>query len=55
MREALKKVLCPHCGAPPIPEESYFDEQKLRMENLRLKDEVYMHFSFPIVIHSSEK
>jgi homeobox-leucine zipper protein len=48
MREALKKVLCPHCGAPPIPEESYFDEQKLRMENLRLKDEVCNAFFISI-------
>ncbi|KAJ3696483.1 hypothetical protein LUZ61_000188 [Rhynchospora tenuis] len=40
MREALKKVLCPNCGASHIPEDSYFDEQKLRMENARLKEEL---------------
>ncbi|XP_020089795.1 homeobox-leucine zipper protein ROC8-like isoform X1 [Ananas comosus] len=33
MREALKNVICPSCG-------SYFDEQKLRMENARLKEEL---------------
>ncbi|KAJ3695947.1 hypothetical protein LUZ60_001324 [Juncus effusus] len=40
MREALKNVICPHCGGPPVTEDSYFDEQKLRMENARLKDEL---------------
>ncbi|KAJ4793810.1 Homeobox-leucine zipper protein ROC8 [Rhynchospora pubera] len=40
MREALKNVMCPNCGAPPISEDSYFDEQKLRMENARLKEEL---------------
>ncbi|KAJ4753197.1 Homeobox-leucine zipper protein ROC8 [Rhynchospora pubera] len=40
MREALKNVMCPNCGAPPISEDSYFDEQKLRMENTRLKEEL---------------
>lgn len=40
MREALKNVICPSCGGPPIGEDSYFDEQKLRMENAQLKEEV---------------
>ncbi|KAJ4764943.1 Homeobox-leucine zipper protein ROC8 [Rhynchospora pubera] len=40
MREALKNIMCPNCGAPPISEDSYFDEQKLRMENARLKEEL---------------
>ncbi|KAK1301956.1 Homeobox-leucine zipper protein ROC8 [Acorus calamus] len=39
MREALKNIICPSCGGPPLGEDSYFDEQKLRMENVRLKDE----------------
>jgi homeobox-leucine zipper protein len=39
MREALKNVICPNCGGPPVAED-YFDEQKLRMENARLKEEV---------------
>ncbi|XP_048544395.1 homeobox-leucine zipper protein ROC8-like [Triticum urartu] len=39
MREALKNVICPTCGGPPIAED-YFDEQKLRMENARLKQEL---------------
>ncbi|RWW80376.1 hypothetical protein BHE74_00011283 [Ensete ventricosum] len=40
MREAMKNVICPSCGAPPASDDSYFDEQKLRMENARLKEEV---------------
>ncbi|KAM0949143.1 putative transcription factor & lipid binding HD-SAD family [Dioscorea sansibarensis] len=40
IREALKKIMCPTCGSPPVAEDSYFDEQKLRMENARLKEEL---------------
>ncbi|MCD9639035.1 Homeobox-leucine zipper protein hdg11 [Datura stramonium] len=40
MREAIKNVICPSCGGPPVTEDSYFDEQKLRMENLQLKEEL---------------
>nr|XP_019704584.1 homeobox-leucine zipper protein ROC8 [Elaeis guineensis] len=40
MREALKNVICPTCGGPPVTEDSYFDEQKLRLENARLKEEL---------------
>ncbi|ONK74994.1 uncharacterized protein A4U43_C03F12210 [Asparagus officinalis] len=40
MREALKNIICPNCGGPPVNEDSYFDEQKLRMENARLKEEL---------------
>ncbi|CAN6478890.1 unnamed protein product [Victoria cruziana] len=39
IREALKNVICPSCG-PPVGEDIYFDEQKLRMENARLKEEL---------------
>lgn len=40
IREALKNVICPSCGGPPIGEDSYFDEQKLRVENAQLKEEL---------------
>lgn len=40
IREALKNVICPTCGGPPIGEDPYFDEQKLRMENAHLKEEL---------------
>ncbi|XP_066319636.1 homeobox-leucine zipper protein ROC8-like [Miscanthus floridulus] len=39
MREALRNVICPTCGGPPVTDD-YFDEQKLRMENARLKEEL---------------
>ncbi|XP_009587298.1 homeobox-leucine zipper protein HDG11-like [Nicotiana tomentosiformis] len=38
IREALKNVICPSC--PPVTEDSYFDEQKLRIENMQLKEEL---------------
>ncbi|KAJ8554080.1 hypothetical protein K7X08_024758 [Anisodus acutangulus] len=40
IREALKNVICPSCGGPPVTEDSYFDEQKLRIENMQLKEEL---------------
>jgi homeobox-leucine zipper protein len=40
IREALKNVICPSCGGPPVTEDSYFDEHKLRMENVQFKEEV---------------
>ncbi|KAL1568349.1 Homeobox-leucine zipper protein hdg11 [Salvia divinorum] len=40
MREALRNIICPSCGGPPVTEDSYFDEQKLRMENAQLKEEL---------------
>ncbi|KAG5233815.1 hypothetical protein OIU77_000862 [Salix suchowensis] len=40
IREALKNIICPSCGAPPVAEDSYFDEQKLRIENAQLKEEL---------------
>lgn len=40
IREALKNVICPSCGGPPLNDDSYFDDQKLRLENAHLKEEV---------------
>lgn len=40
IREALKNVICPSCGSSPASEDSYFDEQKLRIENSHLKEEL---------------
>jgi hypothetical protein len=40
IREALRNVICPSCGGPPVTEDSYFDEHKLRVENAQLKEEV---------------
>ncbi|KAL6579751.1 Homeobox-leucine zipper protein hdg11 [Orobanche minor] len=38
--EALKNVICPSCGAPPVSEDPFFHEQKLRIENAHLKEEL---------------
>ncbi|XP_059453579.1 homeobox-leucine zipper protein HDG11-like [Corylus avellana] len=40
IREALRNVICPSCGGPPVTEDSYFDEHKLRVENAQLKEEL---------------
>ncbi|KAL0801724.1 hypothetical protein Bca101_056900 [Brassica carinata] len=40
IREALKHAICPNCGGPPVSEDPYFDEQKLRIENAHLRDEL---------------
>ncbi|KAE9586112.1 hypothetical protein Lal_00010013 [Lupinus albus] len=39
-KEALKNMFCPSCGGPPLHEDPYVDEQKLRMENAQLKEEL---------------
>ncbi|CAA6664737.1 unnamed protein product [Spirodela intermedia] len=40
IKEALRNIICPTCGGPPAAEDSFFDEEKLRMENARLKEEL---------------
>jgi len=40
IREALKYVLCSNCGGPPPGETSFEEQQRLRLENARLKEEV---------------
>ncbi|KAL2342303.1 hypothetical protein Fmac_003588 [Flemingia macrophylla] len=40
IREALKNVICPSCGGPPLNDDSYYDDQKLRLENAHLKEEL---------------
>ncbi|CAH2067056.1 unnamed protein product [Thlaspi arvense] len=40
IREALKHAICPNCGGPPVSEDPYFDEQKLRIENAHLREEL---------------
>ncbi|KAJ7548848.1 hypothetical protein O6H91_07G030300 [Diphasiastrum complanatum] len=40
MREAMKNISCPSCGGPAVLGEMSFDEQQLRIENARLKDEL---------------
>ncbi|KAK9118158.1 hypothetical protein Scep_016251 [Stephania cephalantha] len=40
IREALRNVICPSCGGPPVDQDGFVDEQKLRMENAQLKEEL---------------
>ncbi|KAG4907737.1 hypothetical protein AAZX31_20G130200 [Glycine max] len=39
-RNALANALCPSCGGPTALGEMSFDEQQLRIENARLKEEI---------------
>ncbi|CAN6886177.1 unnamed protein product, partial [Brassica oleracea] len=40
IREALKHAICLNCGGPPVSEDPYFDEHKLRIENAHFRDEL---------------
>ncbi|KAL3824944.1 hypothetical protein ACJIZ3_020973 [Penstemon smallii] len=40
IREALKNIICPSCGGPPVSDDPYLDEQRLRIENAQLKEEL---------------
>ncbi|XP_008799024.2 homeobox-leucine zipper protein ROC8-like [Phoenix dactylifera] len=46
MKEALKNAICPSCGGPPTDGDSSLNEQKLWMENVRLKEELDRVSSF---------
>jgi homeobox-leucine zipper protein len=39
-KEALRNASCPNCGGPAALGEMSFDEQHLRIENVRLREEV---------------
>ncbi|KAJ3681677.1 hypothetical protein LUZ60_014250 [Juncus effusus] len=40
LQGAIRNVACPNCGSPAVLGEISFDEQHLRIENARLKDEL---------------
>ncbi|XP_056856085.1 homeobox-leucine zipper protein HDG12-like isoform X2 [Raphanus sativus] len=40
IREALKHTICPTCGETSAHEDSYLDEQKLRIQNAQLREEL---------------
>lgn len=42
-REALSNASCPNCGGPTAIGEMSFDEHHLRLENARLREEVFVH------------
>ncbi|XP_073312971.1 homeobox-leucine zipper protein HDG5 [Primulina huaijiensis] len=39
LQAALRSIVCPNCGGPAMLGEMGFDEQQLRIENARLKEE----------------
>ena len=40
LRDAVRNLSCPNCGGPANIAEMSFDEQQLRIENVRLREEV---------------
>jgi predicted nucleic acid-binding Zn ribbon protein len=44
LQAALRNVACPNCGGPAVLGEISFDEQHLRIDNARLKEEVQYFF-----------
>lgn len=51
-KEALSNATCPNCGGPAALGEMSFDEQHLRIENVRLKEEVYIVKQITIHIYT---
>ena len=49
LQAALRNVVCPNCGGPAVLGEMGFDEQAVRLENARLKEEVF--FSILYLLH----
>lgn len=43
-KEALGNATCPNCGGPAAIGEMSFDEQQLRIENARLREEVHLQY-----------
>lgn len=44
LQAALRNIMCPTCGGPAMLGEMGYDEQQLRLENARLKEEVRSFF-----------
>ena len=40
LQSAIRNVVCPNCGHAAVLAEMSYEEQQLRIENARLKDEV---------------
>lgn len=43
LQAALRNIVCPNCGGPAMLGEMGYDEQQLRIENARLKEEVSIY------------
>lgn len=48
LQAALRNIVCPNCGGPAMLGEMGFDEQQLRIENARLKEEVQLLLSWQL-------
>lgn len=48
-KEALSNATCPNCGGPAAIGEMSFDEQHLRIENARLREEVYIQLKTKLI------
>lgn len=46
LQAALSNIVCPNCGGPAMLGEMGFDEQQIRLENARLKEEVIFFLIF---------
>lgn len=54
LQTALRNVVCPNCGGPcVIGGEMGLDEQQVRLENARLREEVPMLFNYILHTYSS--
>ncbi|OIV90566.1 hypothetical protein TanjilG_31640 [Lupinus angustifolius] len=40
LKEALKNCICPNCGPVTVDGDSFMDVQRMRLENLQLKEEL---------------
>lgn len=49
-KEALGNATCPNCGGPAAIGEMSFDEQHLRIENARLREEVRFFYFFTLLL-----
>lgn len=42
LQTALRNIICPNCGGPSMIADIGLDEQQLRLENARLREEVLL-------------
>lgn len=49
-KEALNSATCPNCGGPAAIGEMSFDEQHLRIDNARLREEVIQNRGLLLVL-----
>lgn len=52
LQAALRSIMCPTCGGPAMLGEMGYDEQQLRLENARLKEEVTSFISSALKLYT---